>query len=265
MEFAQKLISSRRGSLYVSVMAAVLAGIVILAYVNGYRHTLKATSTPVTVLVARHTIEKGTAGSVIATKGLFTVTTIRESQLREGAFSDPSSLTGQVATKPIYRGAQLTASDFSASSDSLASTLSDRQRIISIPLDGAHGLSGQVQEGDHVDVYAGFNVIAVNPNGTPTDGGQSRPVLRLIVQNVEVVRIGSSTGVASSSRTSDVSLRVNDEDASKIAFASDNGKVWLSLRPAAGAKPSGSRIVSPETLLLGVRPVVVLHALGGRR
>jgi Flp pilus assembly protein CpaB len=170
-----------------------------------------------------------------------------------------------VATKPIYKGAQLTAADFSASSDSLASTLSDRQRIIAIPLDGAHGLSGQVQEGDHVDVYAGFNVIGVSPNGTPTDGGQSRPVLRLIVQDVEVVRIGSSAGVASSSRTSDVSLRVNDVDAAKIAFASDNGKVWLSLRPAAGAKPSGSRIVSPETLLLGVPPVVVLHALGGRR
>ena len=116
-----------------------------------------------------------------------------------------------------------------------------------------------------MDVYAGFNVIGVNPNGTPTDGGQSRPVLRLIVQDVEVVRIGSSAGVASSSRTSDVSLRVNDVDAAKIAFASDNGKVWLSLRPAAGAKPSGSRIVSPETLLLGVPPVVVLHALGGRR
>src|SRR4029078_12270357 len=87
--------------------------------------------------VAGRTVERGTAGSVIAAKGLFTVTTIRESQLREGAFSDPSSLTGEVATKPVYAGAQLTAADFSASSDSLASTLSDRQRIVSIPLDGA--------------------------------------------------------------------------------------------------------------------------------
>jgi hypothetical protein len=50
-----------------------------------------------------------------------------------------------------------------------------------------------------------------------------------------------------------------------VAFASDNGKVWLSLRPAAGAKPSANPLVSPETLLLGVPPVVVLHALGGRR
>jgi Flp pilus assembly protein CpaB len=264
MELTQKIISSRRGSLYASLVAAVLAGIVILAYVNGYRKNLQATSTPVTVLVARHGIEKGTAGSVIATKGLFTVTTIRESQLREGAFSDPASLSGKVATTSIYKGAQLTAADFSTSSDSLASTLSDRQRIIAVPLDSAHGLSGDVQEGDHVDVYAGLNIIAIGPNGA-LDGGQPHPVMRLIAQNVEVVRLGGSAGVGSSARTSDVSVRVNDDDASKIAFAADNGKLWLSLRPAAGAKPSASHIVSAETLLLGVRPVVVLHGLGGRR
>ena len=265
MELTQKLVSSRRGSLYVSIAAAVLAGIVILAYVNGYRNNLKAGTTPVTVLVARHTIDKGTAGGVIATKDLFTATTIRESQLREGAYSDPSSLTGKVATKTIFKGSQLTAADFSASADSLASTLTEAQRVVSVPLDAAHGLSGQVQEGDHVDVYADFNVTGIGPNGQPLNGGQSRPVLRLVAQNIEVVKIGSSSGVASASRTNSVSLKVNDRQAAKVAFASDNGKLWLSLRPAAGAKASGTQIVSPETLLLGVPPIVVLHALGGRR
>lgn len=265
MELTQKLVSSRRGSLYVSIAAAVLAGIVILAYVNGYRNNLKAGTTPVTVLVAKHTIDKGTAGGVIATKGLFTATTIRESQLREGAFSDPSSLTGKVATKTVYKGSQLTAADFSASADSLASTLTEQQRVISVPLDAAHGLSGQVQEGDHVDVYADFNVVGVGPNGQPLNGGQSRAVLRLIAQNVEVVKIGSNSGVASASKTNSISVKVNDRQAGNIAFASDNGKVWLSLRPAAGAKPSAKPLVSGETLLLGVPPIVVLHSMGGRR
>lgn len=265
MELAQKLISSRKGSLYVSLGAALLAGIAIVVYVNGYRKDLKAGTTPVTVLVARHAIAKGTAGTVIASKGLFTATTIRESQLREGAYSDPASLSDKVATRPIYKGAQLTATDFSATSDDLASTLSDRQRVISVPLDTAHGLSGQVQEGDHVDVYAGFNVIRMSPNGEPVGNGVAQAVLRLIVQDVEVVRVGSSAGVASTTKTSSVSLRVSDEAASKIAYASDNGKVWLTLRPAAGAKPSASHLVNAQTLLLGIPPIVVLHQLGGRR
>jgi Flp pilus assembly protein CpaB len=265
MEFAQKLISTRKGSLYVAAVAALLAGLAILVYLKGYRDNLQAGATPVTVLIARQTIPKGTPGRVVASKGLFTATTIRESQLREGAFSDPASLSGRVATAEVYEGSQLTAGDFSASTTSVAGTLTDRERIVSIPLDAAHGLIGQVEDGNRVDVYAGFNVIPLRPDGTPVNGGQTRPVLKLIMANIAVVAVGSSSGGIGSRSTTNVSLRVNDDEAAKLAFASDNGKIWLSLRPSAGAKSSKPAIVTAETLLLGVPPVTALHSLGGRR
>src|SRR5262245_34475831 len=181
MEHAQRLISTRKGSLYIAAGAAVLAGILILAYLNQYRDNVKAGTTPVTVLVAKQTIPKGTPGSVVASKALFTAATIRESQLREGALSDPASLSGRVATREIYEGAQLTAEDFSASASSGASTLTDRQRVVSIPLDSAHGLIGTIEAGNRVDVYAGFNVVPIRADGTPLNSGQSRPMLRLIM------------------------------------------------------------------------------------
>jgi Flp pilus assembly protein CpaB len=265
MEFAQRLISTRRGSLYVAVAAALLAGIAILVYLNQYRDHLQAGTTPVTVLIARQTIPKGTPGSVVASKGMFTATTIRESQLREGAFSDPASLAGKVATTEVYEGSQLTAGAFSATSSSLAGTLTDHERIVAVPLDAAHGLIGEVEVGNHVDVYAGFNVIPLGRDGLPINGGQSRPVLRLIMGDVPVVAVGSNSGGLSSSKTTNVSLRVSDDQAADLAFASDNGKVWLALRPSAGAKANPPRLVTAETLLLGVRPVTAVRSLGGRR
>ena len=264
MEFAQKLISTRRGSLYIAAVAALLAGVAILVYLNQYRDNVKAGGTPVTVLVARQTIPKGTPGSVVASKGYFSATTIRESQLREGAYSDPASLTGRVATREIYEGSQLTSADFSASAKSLAGTLTDSERVVSIPLDAAHGLIGEVEVGNHVDVYAGFNVIPLRADGTPQNGGQSRPMLRLIMPDIPVVAVGSDNG-GIGSRATNVSLQVSDAQAAKLAFASDNGKVWLSLRPSAGAKASRPDLVTVETLLLGVPSVTVLHAVGGRR
>jgi Flp pilus assembly protein CpaB len=264
MESVQKLISTRRGSFYLAVGAALLAGVAILVYLNSYRDNVQAGTTPVTVLIARKTIPKGTPGKAVVTKGLFTATTIRESQLREGAFSDPASLKGKVATTEVYEGSQLTADAFSASSSSLAGTLTDRERIVSIPLDSAHGLTREIEVGNRVDVYAGFNVIPVRSDGTPMSSGQARPVLRLIMANVPVAAIGSS-GSGLGSRTTDISLQVNDRHAAELAFASDNGKIWLALRPSAGAKASKPTIVTAETLLLGVRPVTVLHGLGGRR
>lgn len=262
MEFAQKLISTRKGSLYLAVVAAVLAGVSILVYVNRYRSSVNAGSTPVTVLVARQAIPKGTLGSVIAARHLFTATTIRESQLRDGAFSDTASLRGEVAATDIYSGAQLTAADFTSAGKSLADGLTGDQRVVSIPLDAAHGLSGDLSVGDHVDVYAGFNVIPLRADGTPLNGGQARPVLRLIVPNIPVLGISNGGGIGSKPTT--ISLRVDDQGAAKLAFASDNGKLWLSLRPSGGGSASRPGIVTLESLLLGIPPVTVLHTLGGR-
>jgi Flp pilus assembly protein CpaB len=262
MELAARLVSTRRGTLLAALLIALLAGTSILVYLNGYRESLRSQGALVTVLVAKGTIPKGTAGSVVAAKNLYTATTIRESQLLEGAMSDPAALRDKVATREIFDAAQLTVADFEAAGDSLAAQLTDRQRVVSVPFDSAHGLIDGIEPGNRVDVYAGFNVIPLGADGKPTSGGQSRPMLRLILANVSVLAVGEK---ASGSGTTNVSLRVDDVDAAQLAFASDNGKLWLALRPSSGAKPSRSGIVTVETMLLGVPPVQILRSVGGRR
>lgn len=264
MELAHRLISTRRGTILVSAVAALVAGTMILVYLDRYRSSVEAEGAPVTVLVARKEIPKGTSGSVIASKGLYTTTTIREGQLLEGAFSDPSSLRNQVATRDLFRGAQLTAADFAAGGRTVAGSLTDYQRVLSVPLDSAHGLIGQIDAGDHVDVYAGFNVIPLRADGTPVAGAQARPMLRLIMADIPVVAISGGKGGGLTSSTTNVDLKVTDRQAAELAFASDNGKLWLALRPAAGAQASPPGIVTVETLLLGVPPVTVLRSFRGR-
>jgi Flp pilus assembly protein CpaB len=261
MESVQRLISTRRGGVILAVLAAVLAGTLILVYVNRYRNSVRSQSAPVTVLVASTTIAKGTPGNAVASKALYTTATLRESQLLDGAFSDPSSLAGRAATRTIYKGQQLTAAEFAGSALSLDSSLTDHERVIAIPLDSAHGLLGQLAAGDRVDVYAGFNITPVSSNGTPLAGGQGRPVLRLIMQNIQVISTGNGgTGTGASS---DVSLKVNDQQAADLAYAVDNGRLWLTLRPSSGAKPSSPNVVTAETILLGIPPIEVVHSFGG--
>src|SRR4051794_7925725 len=120
MESAQRLVSTRRGTILLSVIAALVAGGLILVYVNRYRDSVAASGAPVTGLVAKVNIDKGTAGNLIATSGLYSTTTLRQSQVLDGAFSDTSSLTGLVAAKAIPQGAQLTSGDFAAASSNLA-------------------------------------------------------------------------------------------------------------------------------------------------
>jgi pilus assembly protein CpaB len=267
MEFAQRLIATRRGTFLISVLAAVLAGALILVYVNRYRSSVKTEGAPVTVLVARQDIPKGTAGNVIASTGLYSATTIRQSQLLDGAYSDPSTLRGKVTTHEIFANAQLSASDFAGGATSVASSLTDRERVISIPLDAAHGLIGAIQPGDRVDVFVGFNVVPVGADGNPVAGGQSRPVLRRVMGNVPVVSVPgkSGGGLGGGSSATNIDLKVRDNQAAELAFASDNGKIWLVLRPSSGAKASPPSLVTVDTLLLGVSPVTELRQFGGRR
>ncbi len=259
MQLATRLVSTRRGTLIAALLIALLAAASILLYLNSYRDSLKAQGAMVTVLVAKKSIPKGTAGNVVASKDLYTVTTIRESQLLDGALSDPASLRDKVAAREIFEGAQLTATDFGAAGDSLAAQLTDRQRVISVPLDSAHGLIDGIEAGNRVDVYAGFNVIPLGADGRPVNGGQARPMLRRILSDVQVLAVGEKgTG------STNVSLGVDDVEAAQVAFASDNGKLWLALRPSAGAKASRPGIVTVETMLLGVPPVQILKSVGGR-
>jgi Flp pilus assembly protein CpaB len=122
-----------------------------------------------------------------------------------------------------------------------------------------------VEVGDHVDVFAGFNVIALRRNGMPIAGATPRPVLRTLFQDVPVVSITQGGSGLGGGNQSNVGLRLTLPQAAKIAFASDNGKLWLALRPAAGAPKLDPSFVTIETSLLGVSPVVILHAFRGQR
>jgi Flp pilus assembly protein CpaB len=256
MEFAQRLISTRAGTIAVAAGAALLAGVSIAVYLNRYRHSVSSQGAPVTVLVASRAIAKGTSGDVVASQGMFTTATLRESQLREGAFSDAAAIRGRVAVRDVYKGQQLTAADFVAGATSLSSSLTGTQRIVTIPLDTAHGLIGHLQAGDRVDVYAGFNIT---PVGTVTSSN-SYPVIRRLMDNILVVDVSGAgkTGAAVGQQNStNVSLRLTDAQTAKVVFASDNGKIWLSLRPAANVKSTRPGLVTVGSDVFGLPPLPV--------
>jgi Flp pilus assembly protein CpaB len=263
MEYAHKLFSTRGGTLALAGLTALIAAVAVFAYVKHYRSSVKEGGVAATVLVSSGPIVKGTPGAVIATKHLYLSKRFRESQLREGAISDPSSLRGMVAKTDILADQQLSVADFTSAKGGLAAGLAGPQRAITISIDSAHGMIGQIGDGDRVDVYAGFNVNPVDAEGRPLGAGQSRPVLRLIMQNVAVIKVTKSSRFGASD-DSEVTLKTTSNQSQKLAFASDNGKVWLVLRPPTGARAAAPRLITVETLLLGLSPTAVLHTFGGK-
>jgi Flp pilus assembly protein CpaB len=264
MQLVQKMLSTRGGTIALGGIAAVLAAFMLLLYLNQYRSSVAADSEPVTVLIAKSLIEKGMPGDVVGLNRLFQTDEAPKSQVKDGAITDPSTLHGRIAVEDIYPGQQLTVADFAASTNAIGARLAGKSRAIAVPVDAARGLVGKVEPGDRVDVLAGFNVMG---NGT---GGQGRPVTKVMIQNALVLDAPEATaaGLGAANQTANIVLRVNRNQATEIAWAVDNGKVWLVLRPRAGARPTRPGVATAESVLTGVPPVVVYgnvrKLLGGR-
>src|SRR5436190_14615326 len=148
-----KLMSTRRGTALVAGACAVLAALVLLVFLQQYRNSVSGNNQTVSVLVAKSLIEKGSSGTVMAEKSIFQTAQVRKNDLKNGAIADPANLRGKVAVNDIYPGQQLVLADFAPATGGVRDRIQGDDRGISLPLDAAHGMSGDVQAGDHVDVF----------------------------------------------------------------------------------------------------------------
>jgi Flp pilus assembly protein CpaB len=233
---SSKAFATRRGTIMLGIGAAVLAAIALLVYLNHYRSSVNSGVQPMSVLVAKSLIQKGTPGDVVGSTKLFQVTSIPRDQVKNGAYVDPKTLTGQVAAVDIYPGQQLTSADFTlANVNALTQRLARNQRAVVVPLDSPSEVGGQITSGDHVDVWIVLNAQTAN--------GVSRPVVRQLLQNMYVMNAGVNGG--------NVTVRATPRESGLLIYASSNAKIWLVLRPAVGSSSTKPPQITSSDLLGG--------------
>jgi Flp pilus assembly protein CpaB len=237
--------NTRGGAVVLCVAAAVIAGILLLVYLNSYRDSVNSDNDTSPVLVAKALIPRGTAGSEIGTKQLYQGAEFKKKDLKTGALADPAYLVGRVAVTDILPGEQLTAASFSAETTNAINTkITGKQRAISVSVDNVHGSLAELKPGDHVDIYVGL--------GGRGQNGQA--LVKLFRANVLVMAVPGKANPANLSGSTDpggnLILRVNNQkDAAAFAYAADNSQLWFVLRPFSGAKPTTPATATVDTLL----------------
>ena len=226
-----RLLSTRRGSILLAVLAGFAALGVLLVFMSKYKDSVAGGGGDVEVLVADTNLDVGTSGDVIAEFGLFRTETVTEDDALEGVFTDPSELAGNVVTEPLTDGQQLTEGTLSGTSDPVIGKIDGVQRAISVPVGSAQGNIGTIETGSHVDVFA------VPENGA-SEGGQLEVLGRdLMVLRVPAGEDDDGGGVTGSDEAT-VVLRATDVEAGRIAYAEADSKIWLIVRPPTRAKDS---------------------------
>jgi Flp pilus assembly protein CpaB len=233
-----KLLATRRGNVIVAVCAAMLAAILLLVYLNGYRTSLDSASAPTPVLIANRLIAKGTPAAVLGSQGAFELTTLAREHTKTGAVADPDLLAGRTAVRDILPGQQLTVADFSVTtSTAVATKITGAERAISVPVDAQRGLIGHVATGDYVDVYVAL-------------GGS----VSLLLANVHVLAAaGAPGGGVTGAAVPYYVLKVPSGDAARFAFASEEGTIWFVARPKANVVPTKKSIATIRQVIAGQR------------
>jgi pilus assembly protein CpaB len=204
---SSKLFTTRQGTILLGVIAAIIAAVALIVYLNHYRNSVNGKNVPIQVLVAKSLIQKGTSGDVVGTSGQYVKTNIPKSQVKSGAFVDPSTLAGKVAVTDIYPNQQLTSTDFAVATPGVAGQLNRNDRAVVVPLGSPQEVGGQIAAGSHVDVWVSYNALN-----------------RLLYQDMYV--LGVSGG--------NVTFRAKPAQAGTLIYASQNGSMWLVLRPTVG-------------------------------
>ena len=198
-----KVQQSRGWTLALGIAAAVLAAILLIAYLVQYRSSVK-TRRPRPPCSSRRTSSRRARPARSSPRSSSSrPRRSPKNDLKVGAISDPAYLNGRVAVADIFPGQQITTADLTAGlTDAIPTQLSGKQRAVAIPVAGARGLVGYVASGDRVDIYY----------ETGASGGT---VLGLLAPNVLVMRRRADGSPAI--------LRADAGLAQKLALASDSG------------------------------------------
>jgi Flp pilus assembly protein CpaB len=229
---SSKLFTTRQGTVLLGVIAAVIAAIALIVYLNHYRNSVAQPD--VNVLVANKTIPQGMTGDQLAkATGFYVVRGIPKDQVLTGAITDTSTLTGKVALAEIKPNSQLTDAQFGAPSG-LAVGLKPGDRAVVVALGSPQSVGGQVVPGSRVDVWVTTSGQASN--------GVSRPIAKLLFQDMEVMNAVDG---------GNVTLMATARQAGQLIYASSNAQIWLTLRPTLGTVTKRPPVISATAVVGG--------------
>jgi Flp pilus assembly protein CpaB len=247
----------------IAVALAAVAALLTSFYVTNYKRHVQRGEDHVTVLVAKHDIPAGTAGSDAA--GQMTATEVPRRSVVPGAISSPDEIKDKVASQETFAGEQITNSRFSSVAQTgIQGQLKGTMRAFQIMGDQNQTLAGTLKDGDRVDLVATFNYKWVDFHGGQSHATTSDTLSasRVVLRDIKVLRAPDNPAAGSKltggvDQKFPVLLAVTDSQAQKLLFMTGNSSTdqrvsaWsLELRPVVHAADSPDHVDRVSTILL---------------
>jgi pilus assembly protein CpaB len=169
----------------------------------------------------------------------------------EGSFQDVKDLEGKMVAVRVYKGEPILPALLAGSEagKGLSALLPAGLRAAAVRVDDIVGVAGFIHPGDSVDVIVTMR----------TEGSSSVSAARVILQNIKVLAVGKDldaqkSGADKVEQATVATLLVTAEESERLALASAQGKILLTLRGAADTEYVATKGVNPNGLLVAAEP-----------
>lgn len=198
----------------------------------------------VRVAVAAHDIEIGsklTARDAVLAE-------FPQSSVPSGAFQNLKDVAGRGAILPIAKGDFLLPNKLAGENAGagLPSMIPTGMRAVSVRVNDVVSVAGFVQPGTRVDVLATGNTGSSNERQTMT-----------VLENVAVIAVGKNldrNAPPDAAPAPVITLLVSPDDAQRLALASQEGRIQLSLRNPLDTRKGGIGATRTSSLYPGAAP-----------
>lgn len=239
---------NRNRLLLIGLLALAIAGFASFTIYRALRIAIASTGgKQTTAIVAAGDLQ---VGQRLEEKDLRLVK-LPASDLPQGVYQKSSDLVGRGVLQPISRNELILSSKIASgeAGAGLPALIPEGMRAVSVKVNDVIAVAGFVVPGTRVDV-----LLTGNP-----DEKNEKPNVRTttVLQNVQVLAAGqklqkSETGEAQTVPV--ITLLVNPDDAQKLALASQEGRIQLSLRNPVDTKAEKPAVVRNIALYDGPTP-----------
>jgi pilus assembly protein CpaB len=242
----------------IGLVALALAGFVSLSIyrlLSGAVSSSKANALT-TVVVAATDLPPGTK----LNEGDLRLAKIRRNDMLPGSFAMVSDVVGRAVRVSLTKGAPVLDAQLAASSagSGLPVLIPAGMRAVAVKVNDVTSVAGFVTPGTHVDVLL---------TGQP--GGQTDATVTTVLENVEVLAAGQRlqhNNQGDPQQVTVITLLVSPEDAEKLALATQEGKIQLSLRNPLDDDKASVEPIRNVQLYGGVAaPVPSVHRVEAQR
>ena len=229
----------------IALFAALIAALAVYQYL---KELAKPVETPRTaVVVAAVDIPENT----LVTPEMVALRPVATEALLPGCLYETESVVGMVLSSDVYAGEQIVTNrlvrvgEAEAKNTTLAYVVKSGMRAVTLSVNQITGVANMIKPGNRVDLVMTYTEEKPASSG---EEPEQVPAARLLLQNLEVLAVGSILSRDGSTEYATLTLEVTPEEAVEIGLAEANAGLRFILRSSLDSEITEEIVVELDSL-----------------